>query len=133
MSIKRELSKMTGGSLQSTFCPKIVKSKESSGGGDVVFDPVFSAVLLELVLDFELLVADVALVGQHLVYEPLVRAQRLGLRESIAANAARVRPQALVQQHVSAQDVARGVGVATVVALVRPRLDVVACRVRLQP
>jgi hypothetical protein len=99
---------------------------------NVVFDPVLSAVLLELVLDFELLVADVALVGQHLVHEPLMRAQRLGLRESVAANAARVRPQALVQQHVSAQDVARGVGVSAVVALVGPRFTAVARRVRLQ-
>jgi hypothetical protein len=93
---------------------------------------VLSTVLLELVLDFELLVADVALVGQHLVHEPLVRAQRLGLREGVATNAARVRSQALVQQYVSAQYVARSVGVAAVVALVRPRLTAVARRVRLQ-
>jgi hypothetical protein len=109
-----------------------VAKKKLKWRRNVVFDPVLSAVKLELVLDFELLVADVALVWQHLVHEPLVRAQCLSLRKGVAANAARVRPQTLVQQYVSAQYVARSVGVAAVVALVRPRFDAVARRVRLQ-
>lgn len=101
-------------------------------GRDIVFGPVLSAVLLKVVLDLELLVADVALVGQHLVHQPLVRAQRLGLGERVSADATRVRTKALVQQNVSAKDVARGVSISAVVALVRSRLAAVTRCVRLK-
>lgn len=93
---------------------------------------LLESVFLELVLEHESGVAELAAVGVEAVFEPLVLAQALALREGGLAEGARVRSQPLVQLQVPAQHEARAVAFAAQRTLVLGRAQRVLASVAAQ-